>query len=473
MNTSNQTALRTLKDLQSPKGNILIGHIREFKKKDIHLILEKWAKEVGKIYTVKFGPARILVSADNDFNNQILKQRPDNFRRLSAINEVFVEMGLHTVFNAEGEHWKKQRKVVNESLNVKRVKSYYPIIREKNKHLIHKISSYAESNQSIEILKDFVAFTIDVTTEIAFGYKLNTINNQKDRFQNHLELIFPKINDRITATFPLWRYFPSKEDKKLVSSLEKIKLIVNGFIQEAKIKFENDSSLKNNPANFLQAMLVESKKEESVFDDNVLYGNVIAMLIAGEDTTSNTLAWTLFHLSQSPEFIKKIRQEAIESYSSNVPENYEQISLLKHANAAVQEAIRLSPTTPVLIFQANKDVIVDNLSIPKNTTIILQNGYEPKTKDNFSEPEIFNPNRWISSLCPYQNHTPKSIKAFGGGARLCPGMHLSIIEMTSVISGICKNFEITLKGEPKDIKENFAFTMSPENLKLIFKKIGS
>ena len=90
-----------------------------------------------------------------------------------------------------------------------------------------------------------------------------------------------------------------------------------------------------------------------------------------------------------------------------------------------------------------------------------------------SEPEKFDPNRWISSSCPYQNHSPKSIKAFGGGARLCPGMHLSVIEMTSVISGICKNFEVKLEGDPKNIKGNFAFTVSPENLKLTFKKNGS
>ncbi|CAM1368954.1 cytochrome P450 [Tenacibaculum xiamenense] len=473
MNTSNQTTLRTLKNLKSPKGTILLGHIREFKKKNIHLTLEKWAKELGKLYTLKFGPSRLLVSADDQFNNQILKQRPENFRRLSTINEVFVEMGLHTVFNAEGEFWKKQRKVVNESLNVKRVRSYYPIIKERNQNLIHKISSYAEDNQPVEILNEFVAFTIDVTTEIAFGYKLNTINNQKDRFQDELELLFPKINERMSSAFPVWRYFPSKEDKMLVHSLNKIKEIVNGFIQEAKTTLENDTSLENNPTNFLQAMLIESKKEGSVFDDNVLYGNVVAMLLAGEDTTSNTLAWTLFYLSQEPLFIEKIREEAQNTYSSDVPENYEQVSSLNYAKAAVQEAIRMNPTTPILIFQANKDVTIDNLFIPKNKTIILQNSYTPKTEEYFSEPEKFDPNRWISSSCPYQNHSPKSIKAFGGGARLCPGMHLSVIEMTSVISGICKNFEVKLEGDPKDIKGNFAFTVSPENLKLTFKKNGS
>lgn len=470
MSTTSQTALITLKDLHSPKPKFLLGNLKEFRKKNKHLILEQWAKEFGKVYTIKLGPVKALVSADPDINNQILKQRPENFRRLSKINEIFIEMGFHTVFNAEGEHWKEQRKIVAEALSVKKVKGYYPIIKEKNEQLYNKITSYTERLDSVEILKDFIAFTIDVTTEIAFGYKLNTINSQKDRFQNHLELIFPKINERISAPIPLWRFIPSKEDKKLNASLKEIEFIVNNFIKEAKIRLENDKNLVNNPSNFLEAMLVESKKEESVFDDTVLYGNVIAMLLAGEDTTSNTLAWTLFYLAQHPEIVEKVRWEAHEFYGTEIPENYDQISLLKYTHAVIQEAIRLSPTTPLLFIQANKDVTINNLFIPENTSILLQNGYSPKSEEYFSEPTIFNPDRWLSSSCPYQNHAPKTIKAFGGGPRLCPGMHLSLIEMVSAISGICKNFDIILDGNPSDIEENFAFTVSPENLRIKFKK---
>ena len=235
MATTNKS-ITTLNDLKTPKGSFLLGNLKDFKKKNKHRILEKWAKDFGNLYTIKLGPLKVLVSADLEVNNTVLKQRPENFRRLSKIDEVFVEMGFHTVFNAEGEHWKKQRKPVTEALNVKKVKGYYPIIQEKTQNLLSKINTYTTSNQSIEILNDFIAFTIDVTTEIAFGYKLNTINNKKDSFQNHLELIFPMINDRITAPYPLWRFFPSKKDKKLKSSLKSIEKIIYDFIKDAKNK---------------------------------------------------------------------------------------------------------------------------------------------------------------------------------------------------------------------------------------------
>ncbi|CAM1341169.1 cytochrome P450 [Tenacibaculum amylolyticum] len=464
----------TLNDLKTPKGKFLSGNLNDFKKKNKHRILEDWAKEYGELYTIKLGPIKALVSASTDLNAAILRQRPTKFRRLSKIDEVFVEMGLHTVFNAEGAHWRKQRKPVSEALNVKKVKGYYPIIQSKVQNLITKINSYQNSEESVEILHDFIAFTIDVTTEIAFGYQLNTLENKEDSFQNHLELIFPTINKRITSAFPIWRYFPSKKDKSLKKSLKAIEEIVNGFIKDAKKRLENDESLRANPSNFLEALLIESEKENSVFDEKTLYGNVIAMLIAGEDTTSNTLAWTLFYLAQYPEIVTKIRSEALSVYKNETPESYDQIAELKYTNAVIQEAIRLKPTTPILFFQANEDVVLNNVSIPKNTSIILQNTFATMQEENFSNANEFIPERWLKAECPYlQNHTPKAVKAFGGGPRLCPGMHLSITEMTAAISSICKQFDISLDEDAKNIHENFAFTVHPENLKVKFKKVVS
>lgn len=473
MSTHNSPTL-SLNDLKTPKGTFFLGNLKDFKKKNKHRILEEWAKEYGDFYTIKLGPVKALVSSNPEVNASILKQRPSKFRRLSKINEVFVEMGFHTVFNAEGEQWKKQRKPVTEALNVKKVKGYFPIIQEKTANLIAKIDTYSNKNESIDILQDFIAFTIDVTTEIAFGYKLNTIHNKQDSFQNHLELIFPMINERITAPLPLWRIFPTSKDKKLKKSLAEIEGIVGNFIEQAKLRLQNSEELRENPSNFLEALLVESEKEASIFDQKTLYGNVIAMLLAGEDTTSNTLAWTIYYLAQHPEIVQKIRTEANLNYKESTANNYDIVTKLKYTNAVIQEAIRLKPTTPVLFFQANEKVILQNLEIPKDTSIILQNSYASMQNDYFSDAEKFDPNRWIKSECPYHaNHNPKIVKAFGGGSRLCPGMHLSIIEMTSVISSICKQFNFELSVPASEIEENFAFTVFPENLKVKFTKVNS
>ena len=119
--------------------------------------------------------------------------------------------------------------------------------------------------------------------------------------------------------------------------------------------------------------------------------------------------------------------------------------------------------------QANENITLHNLYIPKDTSIMLQNKVPQTSNKYFSNPNDFMPERWIKSDCPMQEkHSPEIIKAFGGGPRFCPGMNLAMHEMTIAISSICKLFNFNLAVKPNEVKEQFAFTMFPENLLLQF-----
>jgi len=470
---STSTKPISIKTLPSPKGHILLGHLPQFNASSKHLVLERWAQECGDLFKINFIGKEFIVSTNPNINNEILKLRPEKFRRFSKINEVLEEMGIVGSFNAEGETWKRHRKPTAEALNLKKVKGYYPIITDKTKKLLNKWNSYAKSKQQIDIQKEFIRYTIDITTAVAFGYQLDTINNKEDDFQNHLELIFPMINERITAPIALWRFYKQKKDKALDKSLKAIEQIIHTFIHEAKERIINTPELKENPSNFLEALLVEQEKENR-FSTDEIYGNVFTILLAGQDTTSNSISWAFYYLAQHPGIVAKVREEAHSIYlNEQTPQTTQELTNLKYANAVAQETIRLKPVAPNLYMQANEDIIIQNLSIPKDTTVMLQNKVVQTKEQYFSNPNDFIPERWLISGCPmHKNHSPDIIKAFGGGARYCPGMNLAMYEITMAISTICKHFDFNLAVKPKDVKEGFAFTMYPENLILNIKSIN-
>ncbi len=459
-----------IKDLKSPKGAFLVGHLPQFNAYNKHQVLERWVEESGELFKIHFVGKEFVVSANPDFNNKMLRSRPETFKRFSKIDDVLKEMGIDGVFNAEGESWKRHRKPIAEALSVKNVKSFYPIILDKTERILEKFKTYSETNTVVNVQKEFMAFTIDITTEIAFGHKLDTINNKSNSFQKHLEVIFPMINERVTAPIPIWKYYKRKKDKALDSALEAIEKVVYKFIEKAKERIETTPELKENPSNFLEALLVENK--EANFTKEEIYGNVFTILLAGEDTTSNSLSWTLFYLAQHPEAVARVRVEAEAVYKKGIPDDYENVEQLKYANAVVQEAMRLKPTTPQLYLEANEDTVINNVSIPKGTSIILQNKVAQTQEDYFSSPEVFDPNRWMVSRCPmHENHSPNVMRAFGGGARYCPGMHLAKTEMIVLISTLCKHFDFVLEVAPETVKERFEFTMFPEPLKVTFKRL--
>lgn len=460
--------IRTMNDLRLPKGNFVVGNLLQFGADNKHQVVEAWVKECGNLFKISLLGKKFIVSADHEINEYILKNRPSKFKRFSKIKEVLDEMGIHGVFNAEGEAWGDQRKVIAEALNFKNTKGFFPILANKTNTLLKRWKKFETAHQTIDIQKEMMRYTVDITTVIAFGYDTNTLEKDNDVIQDHLEKIFPMINKRVVAPLPLWRFFKSKEDKVLDAALVEIQKTITTFIQQAKEKLQKNPALKESPSNFLEALLVQQELQGK-FTDNELFGNVFTTLLAGEDTTSNSISWTLYYLTQHPDILAKIQEEADTVLGDDpLAMTYEKMTELKWTEAAANEAIRLKPVSPMLYMEALEDVVINNFKIKKGQSVILQNKVPQTSEHNFFEAERFNPERWMLK-CPF-THNANTIKAFGAGPRYCPGKNLAIHEMVMAISMICKNFDISLAVDPSKIQERFAFTMFPENLILNIKQ---
>lgn len=451
----------------------MVGHLPEFSKINKHQILEQWAQEVGDVYRINLLGKKFIVTANTAINREILRQRPSTFRRYFKMAEIMEEMGIIGVFNAEGDTWKNHRLIVSEALNRRNVERFFPTVSKIANRLLNKWQHMANNGVIIDVQKDMVRYTVDITSEIAFGYPMNTLEKGEDVIQNHMEKIFPMINSRITAPLPTWRWIKSKKDREFDHAIQEVKTFVHELIDQTKQRLDKEPDSKENPNNFLEALLTEQSLEGKLTDKEV-FGNVFTMLLAGEDTTSNSLSWAVYFLAQHPEIVNKIRAEAIAIYGNDpIPPTYEKAIALKYTDAVVQETLRIKPVTPQLYLTALKDVEIDGYLFKKGESLITQNKVAQTDANNFIRPEEFMPERWISNGCPVHGgeHKPDTVKTFGGGSRLCPGKGLAVSEMLITLSTLCKNFNFELIGNPEDVQEVFMFTMYPEGLKVKLKAV--
>ncbi|RJE74061.1 hypothetical protein BGP76_12760 [Reichenbachiella sp. MSK19-1] len=463
----------TSSQLPSPKGKFIVGHLPQFKADNKHQVMERWVEEVGDLFTISLLGKKFIVSAKPEINKEILRLRPGKFRRFDKIEEILKEMGILGVFNAEGEAWRKHRLITMQALNRQNVEGFFPTISKVADRLWTKWNAMAQAGETIDVQKEMMRYTVDITTEIAFGYPMNTLEKGEDVIQTHLEKIFPMINARITAPLPLWRLIKSKKDKAFDTAMVEIKSTVHQLIEEGKKRLVEHPEIKDHPNNFLEALLVQ-QANEGTFSDDEVFGNVFTMLLAGEDTTSNSISWSLYYLAQNPAIVDKIRQEANDIYSnSHTPSTYEEASALTYTDAVVQESLRIKPVTPNLYMTALEDVEIEGYLFQKGETIMMQNKVAQTHPDNFIRPDEFMPERWISSGCPMHGgaHSPDMIRTFGGGSRFCPGKGLAMSELVITLSTICKNFDLELAVRPEEVKEVFAFSMFPENLLIKLKAV--
>ncbi len=449
------------KDLKGPKGLPVIGSLHKIELGNMHNQLEGWSDEFGPVYKLILGPSKLTVITDPAIIQEILKERPHTFRRMAKMDDVLSEAGVNGVFNAEGEKWKSHRRIVNKGLDVKHQQQFYPEIMVSLERLFNKWNK--SENASIDIQQDLLRFTVDVTTSLAFGYKMNTLEEDGDVIQEHLEKIFPTIFKRINAPIPIWRYLRSKKDKEFDHAVVEINKFIDELIKDGEERLIAQPELREKPTNFLESLLVAAEEEENITNDDVR-GNLMTILMAGEDTTAHTLAWTIYLLADHPDIQDKLHQEAVKVLESeDWLSTYSKHSSLIYTEAVALETMRLKPVAPLLLSEPLEDVVVEGYLFKKGARLLTQSRYAGIQDDHFGNPNDFLPERWIKEeqgKCP-MGHDTKAYIPFGAGPRFCPGKNLAMLELKLVLSMLMKNFKVEMTGPKEEVSEIMAFTMMP------------
>jgi cytochrome P450 len=180
---TSHAAGRPLNSLPGPQGVPLLGHLLQLTMTQLHTILEHWADMYGPLYTFRIARKPVVAIAEPNLINQVLRQRPDTYRRLSVIASVLEEIGVHGVFAAEGEPWRRQRRVVLQALNLQQLRQFFPTLMTVTARLKTRWEKVAAASQAVDVPKDLMRYTVDVTTRLAFGYDMNTLEHEGDSLQ--------------------------------------------------------------------------------------------------------------------------------------------------------------------------------------------------------------------------------------------------------------------------------------------------
>lgn len=459
------------KDLSGPKGIPFIGNLHQFKISGLHTYLEKQAIRYGDVFKIKLGLFHLTVVTRPELIQKILKSRPAHFRRLSKMDRILKEEGIHGVFNAEGEEWKVHRRIVTRGLDIKHQQQFFPVMLDIARRLYTKMIFHADTGSPYPIQEDLSRFTVDVTTSLAFGISMNTLEEKGGAIQDHMEKLFPMIFKRIRLQIPFYKIFKSKKDREYSHALNEIDIQLRRIIDQGKERLRKHPELKERPDTILESLLIAAEEETSITEREIK-GNLLTLLMAGEDTTSHSMAWAIYLLSKHPDIQKKLQQEADEVLGDSIlMQEYSQHELLSYTNAVIQEVLRLKSVAPSMLVEPVADIEIENYHFKKGSTIILLTRSGALRDHNFSDSHEMIPERWLrntGSKCPV--HNLDAFLPFGSGPRLCPGKNLAMLEMKLVLSMIAKNFDMEMARADEEVHENLAFTMMPGKFEIYLRK---
>jgi cytochrome P450 len=466
--------LRQFDDLPGPRGVPVFGNLLQIESTRLHLQLEAWCEQFGPVFKLRLGPRRAIVVGDHELIAQALRDRPDGFRRTAKLEQVWTELGLlGGVFGANGEVWRRQRRMVMAGFDPAHVKRFYPSLQRVAGRLVQRWLGAADAGSTIDLQADLMRFTVDAVAGLAFGAEVNTLQSDEDVIQKHLNRIFPAVFKRIFAPLPLWRWFPTAADRSLARSVAEVNTAVDGFIAQARSRLLADPGLRSQPGNLLEAMLVAADEPGSGIDDKQVAGNVLTLLLAGEDTTANTLAWMIHLLWQHPAALAQATDEVRRVCAGLAPgeaPTMEQLSQLDYVEAVAHEAMRLKPVAPQQAMQAQRDTTLGDVHVPADMVVIAVMRRDAVSERHMANGAAFEPARWLADGCPGEaaSSAKRISMPFGAGPRICPGRYLALLEIKLAMAVLLSNFDIefvdTADGQPP--REVLQLAMGPAGLRM-------
>jgi cytochrome P450 len=466
--------LRHLKDLPGPRGVPVLGNLLQIDTPRMHQQLEAWCAEFGPCYKLKLGRGHVLVIGDHAATAAVLRDRPDGFRRTARMEAIGSEMGLLPgVFGVNGEAWKRQRRMVMAAFDPAHVRRYHPALVTVAQRLTARWQRAAQQGVAIDLQADLMRYTVDAIAGLAFGAEVSTLDSDGDIIQQHLDKIFPALFHRMMSPLPTWRWLRTPAVRQLETSMVAVNTAVQGFIAAARARLQADPALRSAPHNLLEAMLVAADAPGSGIDDTQVAGNVLTMLLAGEDTTANTLAWMIDLLWRHPASLARAVDEVRQGVADPAHPTLEELAQLDFVEACAHETMRLKPVAPIIGLQALRDTVVGDVRLPAGGVVINVMRRDSVSDQHLPRAASFEPGRWLADGTPgaaasVASAAKRVSMPFGAGPRICPGRYLALLEMKMAMVALLGHFDIDSVGTPdgQPAAEKLSFTMMPVGLAL-------
>ncbi|KAL5512215.1 hypothetical protein ACEPAG_3500 [Sanghuangporus baumii] len=469
---------KTTKLKGPPSSSWIFGVTKEVFKGDAGELYEQWAKEYGPVYQIPtpLGGRRTILTdpkaVAHFYSKETFTYVQSNFSK--RIIENLLGRGL---LWSEGESHRRQRKTLTPAFSNAAIRSLTPVFFDsayKVKAAWDALISSSDADEAIiDVQKWMNCVSLDSIGIAGFGHDFGALNGK----HSTIEEVFDSFGTApplsmvvlLGQVVPTILKFPTTRGNMMRKLHDTMGDVSKQLLERSRKEKALGGSATDTSRSIIGSLLrAESADSELRLTPEEALAQMKVLILAGYETTSISLTWSLIELSLHPEKQDRLRSELAE-FTNKDPTYNQFTSGLPYLDAVTRETLRLHPP----LSQTGRVAKYDDI-IPLSTPITTKSGkqvdhiaiaqgsavFVPIRAINRSEevwgPDAkeFNPERWMDNESGLTSKAKEvqgyhHILSFIDGPRTCLGRAFAIAEFKSVLSVLIRNYVFSLRDGPE------------------------
>jgi cytochrome P450 len=418
-----------------PRGHWLLGSLPERRSDPLGLFL-RGREQYGDVVRYRMGPLSLFQLSHPDAVKHVLVDNVQGYRKTSLMQRLRPALGQGLLLS-EGGLWMSQRRLAQPAFHRERLALLTTTMTEVIGATLRRWESHVAGEQPFDLAAELMRLTLALAGRVLFSTDLS---GAADEVSRAVALGLEEVTRRVLSLFPAPLCLPLAGNGRLRAALRVMDRVVLGLIAQRR--------QGGNPAHDVLSLLMEARDEDTGagMSDQQLRDEVMTLLLAGYETTSNALAWTFSLLHQHPEVEARLAHEVETVLGGRTP-TFLDLPRLSYATRVFEEALRLYP--PVWLFSrvAREEDEVGGYTIPRGTLVLLVPYVIHRHPDFWERPEAFEPDRFLPE---HSASRPRfAWMPFGGGQRMCIGHALARMEAQLILAMTLQRYRFrVVPGHP-------------------------
>lgn len=393
----------------------------------------------GDVYRVQNqGSAPLYVFRHPDHIKEILVSQAGAFDKShSAFRRLSLVLG-DALLTSDGERWRRQRRLVQPAFSRQRLMEYSTDMVTEAARCVEHLGRGGQ----FALGHEMNTLTLGIVTRTLFG---QTMDEGRSTGQAMLEL------NRWFGTPPILMRFIPRAKERFTAAQAALDGAIEALISRRQAAADGGRDLLS--------ALMSSRDEGEALTPRELRDQLLTLYVAGHETTSHALTWTLYLLCRHPDVLARLDAEHDAVLAGRLP-TFEDLSALPYTEQVIKEALRMYPPAYVLPRRVAKDVTIGPYRLPRGAEVVIWTYQTHHDARWYPEPERFRPERFApdaESVLPKFAYVP-----FGAGQRACIGQMFAMIEAQLVLATLLPRlrFEYAARRAPR---LGLGVTLAPKN----------